>query len=103
MAKTRKAKETGTKKKDESLKDICPKLPRDELLRRLKVLSTFLSEFDQDGDVSAISQFSEQLAKPEILNHKDKDVKLSTACCLADVLRIYAPDAPYAQAQLKAV
>lgn len=36
-----------------------------------------------------------------MLAYKDKDVQLLVACGLADVLRIFAPDAPYMQEQLK--
>ncbi|KAF8726601.1 hypothetical protein AX14_007667 [Amanita brunnescens Koide BX004] len=32
--------------------------------------------------------------------HKDRGVKAYAACCLADVLRLYAPDAPYTQPEL---
>lgn len=35
------------------------------------------------------------LADEYFLNHPSKDVRLFIACCIADVLRVYAPDAPY--------
>jgi hypothetical protein len=38
---------------------------------------------------------------PDLLQYEDADVKLFVACCAADVLRIYAPEAPYADEQLK--
>lgn len=40
------------------------------------------------------------LARPFIIKHPDKDIRLTAACCLAHVLRIYAPDAPYDKNQL---
>lgn len=30
-----------------------------------------------------------------------RGVKAYTACCLADLLRLYAPDAPYSDVQLR--
>lgn len=35
------------------------------------------------------------LASDFFLKHPDKDVRLLVACCLADIFRIYAPEAPY--------
>ena len=37
----------------------------------------------------------------DLLEYQDPEVKLFVACCAADVLRIYAPEAPYADEQLK--
>ena len=30
-----------------------------------------------------------------LLTHQSSDVQLLVACCIADILRIYAPEAPY--------
>lgn len=35
------------------------------------------------------------LADDFFLQHQSKDVQLLIACCIADVLRVYAPEAPY--------
>lgn len=35
------------------------------------------------------------LASDFFLLHSSKDVQLLVACCIAEVLRIFAPDAPY--------
>jgi sister-chromatid-cohesion protein PDS5 len=35
------------------------------------------------------------LAEDHFLMHQSKDVQLLIACCIADVLRVYAPEAPY--------
>lgn len=32
-----------------------------------------------------------------------QDVRLGAACCLVDVLRVYAPDAPYGEGELRAI
>lgn len=42
------------------------------------------------------------LASDYFMDHQSKDVRLLVACCIADVFRIFAPDAPYSEpAQLK--
>lgn len=38
------------------------------------------------------------LAEDHFLTHESKDVQLLIACCIADVLRVYAPEAPYKDA-----
>ena len=35
------------------------------------------------------------LATDYFLDHQSKDVRLLVACCLADVFRIFAPEAPF--------
>lgn len=41
------------------------------------------------------------LVQEGIVKNKDKDVRLLAACCLADIVRIYAPDCPYNTQQTK--
>ncbi len=36
-----------------------------------------------------------------IVRHKVPEVKLLAACCFADILRVFAPDAPYPSSQLQ--
>ncbi|KAJ7839550.1 armadillo-type protein [Mycena olivaceomarginata] len=42
-----------------------------------------------------------ELINSSILLHKDRGVKAYAACCLADILRLTAPDAPYTQGELR--
>lgn len=35
------------------------------------------------------------------MQNKDKDVRLQAACCLADIIRLFAPEAPYDEKQLE--
>ena len=44
---------------------------------------------------------AQSLVSPFILRHRDKDVKAYAACCLADILRIFAPEAPYGEETVK--
>jgi len=40
------------------------------------------------------------LVRNTIINNTTSSVKLLAACCLADVLRLYAPNAPYSTDEL---
>ena len=77
-------------------------LSTDTLLKKLKALHTELAELDQElVDVASLAPVRAQLINTSLLLHKDRGVKAYTACCLADILRLYAPDAPYTQNELK--
>lgn len=77
-------------------------LATDALLKKLKALHTELAELDQElVDVNSLSSVRTQLVNTSILLHKDRGVKAYAACCLADILRLYAPDAPYTHTELR--
>ena len=42
-----------------------------------------------------LDALASKLVEPHLLKSRDEDVELLVACCLADVFRIYAPEAPY--------
>ena len=44
-----------------------------------------------------------RLAHRAITNHKSKEVQLLGACCLSDIMRIFAPNPPYSHSQLKQI
>ncbi|KAM3083145.1 Sister chromatid cohesion protein pds5 [Clarireedia jacksonii] len=72
------------------------------LLDRLKRLASELRELDQEEvDKSSLTEVAKELAAQNLLNHKDNGVKAWTACCLVDILKLCAPDAPYTQTQVK--
>ncbi|KAF8067855.1 armadillo-type protein [Lyophyllum atratum] len=74
----------------------------DILLKKLKALHTELAALDQElVDVNSLGTARKELVSTSFLLHKDRGVKAYTACCLADILRLYAPDAPYTQAELR--
>ncbi len=74
----------------------------DALQKKLKALHNELAEMDQEHvDTHSLSTVRKELIHPTILLHKDKGVKAYAACCLADLLRLYAPDAPYTQSELR--
>ncbi|RXW15368.1 hypothetical protein EST38_g10488 [Candolleomyces aberdarensis] len=68
----------------------------------MKTLHTQLAALDQDHvDVQSLGTARKELVHSSILLHKDRGVKAYAACCLADILRLYAPDAPYTQNELR--
>nr|CAI5853212.1 unnamed protein product [Callosobruchus analis] len=75
---------------------ISDDLNTDELIRRLKTLAHTLQAMGQDdGAYKQYIPLSLHLVEDQFLNHPSRDVQLLIACCIADVLRVYAPDAPY--------
>ncbi|KAF9429774.1 hypothetical protein BGZ94_009542 [Podila epigama] len=75
-----------------------------ELLKKLKELHTELEGLDQENvDASSLSTVAKALVEPAIANYKDKGVRIYAACCIADLLRLYAPDAPYNKTNLKII
>ncbi|KAH6664832.1 armadillo-type protein [Halenospora varia] len=77
-------------------------IPTGELLRRLDTLSNELREIDQEEvDKDSFTKVAKELAGQSLLSHKDKGVRAFTACCLVDVLKLCAPDAPFTGSQLK--
>lgn len=102
------------------LKPCTEDLRDDELIRRLKVCENFcccdcrnenfasfffqsikalsltLQAMGQDDEnFSRYSPLAVHLVKDFFLNHDSKDVQLLVACCIADILRVFAPEAPY--------
>ncbi|KAK0211511.1 armadillo-type protein [Armillaria fumosa] len=73
----------------------------DALLKKLKNLHEELSVLDQDRfDTKSVDGVRKELILNPILHHKDRGVKAYAACCLADILGLYAPEAPYTVAEL---
>ncbi|KAF9255405.1 hypothetical protein L218DRAFT_884207 [Marasmius fiardii PR-910] len=74
----------------------------DALLKKLKTLHTELAGLDQEQiDTDSLKTVRKELISNTIFHHKDRGVKAYAACCLADILRLYAPDAPYTQSELR--
>ncbi|ATY60806.1 bimD protein [Cordyceps militaris] len=77
-------------------------IPTATLLARLERLSKELADFDQGAvALDSLKTVAAQLAHRNLLQHKDRGVKAYTACCLVDLLRLYVPDAPFTDEQLK--
>nr|XP_045585415.1 sister chromatid cohesion protein PDS5 homolog B-B-like [Procambarus clarkii]XP_045585416.1 sister chromatid cohesion protein PDS5 homolog B-B-like [Procambarus clarkii] len=68
----------------------------DELIRRLKTLAHTLQSMGQDdGAYQEYVPLAMHIADDFFLSYPSRDVQLLIACCIADVLRVYAPEAPY--------
>jgi hypothetical protein len=62
---------------------------------------TKLHEAEDDTISKAyLNSVKDDFIKEGLLFHKDKEVRASLACCLADMLRLYAPEPPYEEVQL---
>ncbi|MCO5560048.1 hypothetical protein L7F22_013654 [Adiantum nelumboides] len=83
-----------------------PPSSKDSLCKLLKQALLLLSSVSQspvESTMSAMQLSVAALAKPKLLKHKDKDVKLLVATCISEVMRIVAPEAPYEDDILKDV
>ncbi|KAF7551564.1 hypothetical protein G7Z17_g4899 [Cylindrodendrum hubeiense] len=77
-------------------------IPTGTLLGRLERLSKELADLDQGAtDLESLKDVASKLGHRNLLQHKDRGVKAYTACCLVDILRLYVPDAPLTDDQLK--
>ncbi|KAI8343353.1 armadillo-type protein [Chlamydoabsidia padenii] len=76
----------------------------DVLKQRLETLHKELQSFEQmNVDTSSLATISKDLINKRILQHKNSTVSALAACCIADVLRLHAPDPPYNETELKLV
>ncbi|KAJ9191466.1 hypothetical protein DTO021D3_9183 [Paecilomyces variotii] len=79
-----------------------PAIPVADLLQRLQKLGQELRKLEQEEtDKDSLRKVSQELASAQLLAHRDKGVRAWTACCIVDVLRLCAPDAPFTGNQLK--
>ncbi|KAH9494579.1 Sister chromatid cohesion protein PDS5 B [Bulinus truncatus] len=84
-------------------KELAEDVGKDELIRRLKILARAFQDMGQD-DNDSYAPLALHLATDTYMEHSNKDVRLLTACCIADVFRIFAPEAPYKEPdQLKEI
>ncbi|KAK9249177.1 armadillo-type protein [Lipomyces tetrasporus] len=75
-----------------------------ELLKRLQAVHVELAKFDQGSvELKTVNKVAKDLVSNNLLHHRDKGVRAYVACCLADILRLYAPDAPYTATQLQSI
>ncbi|XP_069833645.1 sister chromatid cohesion protein PDS5 homolog A isoform X2 [Dendropsophus ebraccatus] len=79
------------------VKDITDKITNDEVVKRLKMVVKTFMDMDQDSEdeKQQYLPLALHLSSEFFLRNPNKDVRLLVACCLADIFRIYAPEAPY--------
>lgn len=77
-------------------------IPIAELLQRLQTLAQELRNLEQEEvNKDSLTKVSQELASGHLLAHKDRGVRAWATCCIVDVLRLCAPDAPFTANQLK--
>lgn len=77
-------------------------IPIADLLDRLQTLAQELRKLEQEEiDKELLRKVSQELSSANLLAHKDKGVRAWATCCIVDVLRLCAPDAPFTRNQLK--
>lgn len=81
-------------------KEINESLSTDDLIRRLKDISMAFQQLSQDDDNSQYVPLALTLSNDFYLEHSSRDVRLLVACSIADVFRVYAPNAPYQSEEL---
>ncbi|KAA8617873.1 sister chromatid cohesion and DNA repair protein BimD [Pyrenophora tritici-repentis] len=73
-----------------------------DLLTRLKTLLDELRTIDQEeAHRESLMPVAESLAHQSLLQHKDNGVRAWTVCCIVDMLKLFAPDAPYPASKLR--
>ncbi|PIN12278.1 Sister chromatid cohesion complex Cohesin, subunit PDS5 [Handroanthus impetiginosus] len=81
-----------------------PPASKDALIKVLKQGVACLSELDQSLPkpvMESMQPLLTAIAKPELLKHQDREVKLFVASCICEITRITAPEAPYDDDVLK--
>jgi sister-chromatid-cohesion protein PDS5 len=73
-----------------------------DLLTRLKTLLDELRTIDQEeAHRDSLMPVAQELASQTLLQHKDNGVRAWAVCCVVDMLKLFAPDAPYPASKLK--
>ncbi|KAH8895024.1 hypothetical protein GQ53DRAFT_804612 [Thozetella sp. PMI_491] len=77
-------------------------IPTEQLLKRLTSLSKELEQMEQETtNTASLNKVAKEVASHPLLTHKDKGVRAHTACCIVEILRLCAPNAPFTESQLK--
>ncbi|KAH8704565.1 sister chromatid cohesion and DNA repair protein [Phaeosphaeriaceae sp. PMI808] len=75
-----------------------------ELLTRLEKLLNEVRTIDQEeAHRESLMPVAQELVHQSLLQHKDNGVRARAVCCIVDMLRLFAPDAPYPASKLKDV
>lgn len=77
-------------------------LTTSEILKRLRDLLGELTSLSQDTiDRDSVLPVARSLVNNNLLHHKDKGIRSYTLCCIVELLRLCAPDAPFTLSQLE--
>ena len=79
-------------------------IPTKELLSRLQILTDELSAVHQDQvDIETFGSIKKDLVNKKLLKHANVGVQAYVCCGISDILRIYAPDAPFTGSELSQI
>ncbi|XP_043700993.1 sister chromatid cohesion protein PDS5 homolog A isoform X2 [Telopea speciosissima] len=77
---------------------------KDSLVKLLRQAASALSELSQSPSLQrVIEPLSDSLVRHNVLQHKDKDVRLMVAICFSEIIRVLAPDPPFSDEILRDV
>lgn len=80
----------------EIISSVTRPIPTKELISRLRAIADNLSSVDQNtATPSEYVRLANDLANTKLIHHKNKEVQAYACCAVSDVLRIFAPEAPY--------
>ncbi|KAJ4965300.1 hypothetical protein NE237_017149 [Protea cynaroides] len=69
---------------------------KDSLVKLLRQAASALSELSQSSSLQrVIEPLNDSLVRHNLLQHKDKDVRLMVAICFSEIIRVLAPDPPF--------
>jgi hypothetical protein len=75
-----------------------------DIVNELKEMHSKLAALEQeafdDSHREQLTPIAKGLIADGLLQHSDRTVRLLSACCIAQILRLFAPDAPYSSIQL---
>ncbi|URD78439.1 Sister chromatid cohesion protein PDS5 [Musa troglodytarum] len=73
-----------------------PRLSKDALVKLLKEAEDALSKLNQSSTLQiALGSLNRSLSQINLLQHKDKEVRLLVAVCFSEIIRILAPEPPF--------
>lgn len=104
MVSTKSAKKSLAPYDLEIVPSVSKQIGTKQLVSRLLDLADHLSALDQSNvSTDLYNRIAGDLASKKLLHHLNQTVQALTCCCLADVFRIYAPEAPYSESDLSTI
>ncbi|WFD33122.1 Sister chromatid cohesion protein pds5 [Malassezia sp. CBS 17886] len=74
------------------------------LQKRLKELRKELADTEQGAiDTALLDGYCRELVKPALMRHRDPGIRARIACIMADMLRLYAPNAPFSTHEIESI
>jgi len=78
-------------------------LSKEELTKRLKAVLEETGSWPQGENTEKLKFIAKDIGESALQKHASFDVRLLVACIAADILRVFAPDAPYDRPQLQSI